>query len=147
VPVQRSRREVVRDVAAGGLGVAALLAGCGTTAPGPVAPVDPAPAPEPVAAGSSGTVLGDAAAVPVGGGAVFADLEVVVTQPAAGEYRGFSAVCTHTACIVARVADGLIECPCHGSRFRLDGTVAAGPAPRALPDRPVTARDGRLYLS
>jgi Rieske Fe-S protein len=45
------------------------------------------------------------------------------------------------------VVDGLIECPCHGSRYRLDGTVAGGPAPRALPARPVTVVDGSIVLS
>ena len=84
-------------------------------------------------------MLGPAADVPVGGGKVFRDLEVVVTQPTAGQYEGFSAVCTHTACIVASVADGTINCPCHGSRFRLDGTVANGPA-----ERPLTVRKVRV---
>ena len=69
---------------------------------------------------------------PVGGGTVYESLEVVVTQPEAGRFDGLSAVCTHTGCIVDKVVDGLIECPCHGSRYHLDGTVASGPAPRAL---------------
>jgi len=78
---------------------------------------------------------------------VFESLEVVVTQPTAGRFVGLTAVCTHTGCIVDKVVDGLIECPCHGSRYRLDGTVARGPAPRALPARPVTVVDGSIRLS
>jgi Rieske Fe-S protein len=101
----------------------------------------------PTAAGSAGTELGPASDVPVGGGTVFESLEVVVTQPVAGRFVGLTAVCTHTGCIVDKVADGLIECPCHGSRYRLDGTVARGPAPRALPARPVTVVDGSIVLS
>jgi Rieske Fe-S protein len=90
--------------------------------------------------------LGPATDVPVGGGTVYEALEVVVTQPAAGQFLGFSAICTHTGCIVNRVADATIQCPCHGSRYHLDGTVAAGPAPRALQARPVTIVDGQIRL-
>ncbi len=111
-------------------------------------PAAPGPPPDPSAGGGgAGTRLGAAADVPVGGGAVFEAWEVVVTRPGAEDYRGFTAVCTHTGCTVARVADGLIECPCHGSRFRLDGSVAAGPAPRALGERAVTVVDGQILLS
>jgi Rieske Fe-S protein len=78
---------------------------------------------------------------------VYDTLEVVVTQPEAGRFDGLSAVCTHTGCIVDKVADGLIQCPCHGSRYRIDGTVANGPAPRALPARPVTVVDGSIVLT
>ncbi len=93
-----------------------------------------------------GVPLGKAAAVPVGGGAVFAAQKVVVTQPQAGKYVGLSAVCTHEGCIVGSVAGGTINCPCHGSRYHLDGTVARGPAPRALAPRPVAVVDGELEL-
>jgi Rieske Fe-S protein len=85
--------------------------------------------------------------VPVGGGKIYETFEVVVTQPTAGDFRGFTSICTHTGCDVNAVADGTIDCPCHGSRFHLDGTVARGPAPRALNARPVTVVDGQLVLS
>jgi Rieske Fe-S protein len=71
--------------------------------------------------------------IPVDGGKVLRSELVVVTQPAQGQYAGFSAVCTHQGCTVASVRDGTINCPCHGSKFRIaDGSVAAGPAPRPL---------------
>ncbi len=53
--------------------------------------------------------------------------EVVVTQPAAGDFKGFSSKCTHKGCAVNKIADGTIDCPCHGSKFNLDGTVATRP--------------------
>ena len=62
---------------------------------------------------------------------MFADKDVVVTQPTAGEFKAFSATCTHQGCKVKSVADGVIVCPCHGSKFAIaDGSVAAGPAKR-----------------
>jgi len=148
------RRRVI--AAAAGLAAGGAVAGCsGSPAQTPPPPQTGPPtdaqagsaAAPPTAAGSTGTELGPASDVPVGGGRVFESLEVVVTQPVAGRFVGLTAVCTHTGCIVDKVADGLIECPCHGSRYRLDGTVARGPAPRALPARPVTVVDGSIRLS
>jgi Rieske Fe-S protein len=70
--------------------------------------------------------------VPVGGGTIV-DQRVVVTQPAAGEFRGFSAICTHQRCPLANVANGTINCDCHGSRFSIeDGSVKNGPASEPL---------------
>ncbi|WP_327064877.1 Rieske (2Fe-2S) protein [Kitasatospora sp. NBC_01302] len=93
----------------------------------------------------AGTVLGKAADVPVGGGTVFAAAKVVVTQSTAGQYKGFSAVCTHRGCTVSQVADGVIICPCHGSQFRAeDGSVAKGPATSALAPVPVKVQNGTL---
>ena len=143
------RRQVI--TAAAGLAAGGAVAGCAGSPPPPPGPPTEAPADSqvdhPTAAGSAGTALGPASDVPVGGGTVFESLEVVVTQPTAGRFVGLTAVCTHTGCIVDKVVDGLIECPCHGSRYRLDGTVAGGPAPRALPARPVTVVDGSIVLS
>lgn len=115
-------------------------------ASGPTSAVAPSPAAAPKPAARKGVPLGKAAAVPVGGGAVFAAQRVVVTQPQAGRYVGLSAVCTHQGCVVGSVAGGTINCPCHGSRYHLDGTVARGPAPRALAPRPVAVVDGELEL-
>ncbi|MBA3908190.1 MAG: Rieske (2Fe-2S) protein [Pseudonocardiales bacterium] len=151
-----------RTAVTGAVGIAALgaVAACGggattgATAGGvtagdtaPAVPVPPTTGAAVTGIGSTGTKLGPAADVPVGGGTVYQDLEVVVTQPVAGRFEGLSAVCTHTGCIVDKVASGLIECPCHGSRYHLDGTVARGPAPRALTQRPVTVVDGTIVLT
>ena len=48
------------------------------------------------------------------------------------EVHAISMVCTHLGCIVKTAGDGF-ECPCHGSRFGADGSVAKGPAPKPLP--------------
>ena len=51
-----------------------------------------------------------------------------------GGVYALSAVCTHLGCITRFLSDeNVIACPCHGSRFDLEGNVVHGPAPRPLP--------------
>jgi Rieske Fe-S protein len=100
------------------------------------------------AAAAAGTVVGPASAVPVGGGKIFAEQSVVVTQPSAGNFKAFSAICTHQGCTVSSVSGGTINCPCHGSKFNIaDGSVANGPAKRPLPGKQVSASGGQLSVS
>jgi len=102
------------------------------------------------AAGGSGggTVLAATSDIPVGGGKVFADHKVVVTQPSTGTFKAFTAVCTHAGCTVSSVAGGTINCPCHGSKFHIaDGSVAGGPAPSALAAETIAVSNGKITLS
>ena len=69
-----------------------------------------------VAASAAGDAIA-AADIPVGGGKVFDKLKVVITQPTAGDFKAFSAICTHQGCLVSTVGNGRINCPCHGSSF------------------------------
>ena len=85
------------------------------------------------------TVLGPTSGVAVGGGQIFSDARVVVTQPKAGEFIGFSSRCTHQGCPVDAVQNGFISCPCHGSVF----TVATG-AP--TPDSPAKTPLARVSV-
>ncbi|MDM4719502.1 Rieske (2Fe-2S) protein [Micromonospora sp. WMMA1363] len=95
-----------------------------------------------------GQVLARTADIPVGGGAILADAKLVITQPQAGTFRGFSAICTHQGCSVAEVSSGTINCPCHGSRFSVaDGSVARGPARRSLDPLDLVVEDGNIRLA
>ena len=95
----------------------------------------------------TGTVLGAASEIPVGGGKIFTAAKVVVTQPVRGQYQGFSAVCTHVGCILSEVTNGTIDCPCHGSEFKITtGAVVTGPAPKALPKKQIKIIDGKVVL-
>ena len=158
-----------RAVVAGGCGLAAvatLTACAGYGAGGPVtasAPNEAAgtaggAASGPAGASAGGSPPGTAGAganavaavadVPVGGGIVLAGQDLVVTQPVAGTFKGFSATCTHQGCKVAEVKGGTINCPCHGSRFAVaDGTPAAGPATKPLPEKAVTVQGSSVVLA
>jgi len=73
------------------------------------------------------------AQVPDGGGRIIDGKNIVVTQPEAGSFKAFTAVCTHQGCIVSTVSGGTINCPCHGSKFSIkDGSVVNGPATQPL---------------
>ncbi|MFI1928170.1 MULTISPECIES: Rieske (2Fe-2S) protein [unclassified Streptomyces] len=109
------------------------------------------------AASSGGTGGGDNAAagalattadIPEGGGKVFDSEKVVVTQPTAGTYKAFSAVCTHQGCAVKSISDGVINCPCHNSNFSItDGSVKSGPAQKPLPEVAITVSGDSITLA
>jgi Rieske Fe-S protein len=55
--------------------------------------------------------------------------KIVVVALAGGAHAALDARCTHQGCTVGySAAQGDLPCPCHGSRFALDGTPTAGPA-------------------
>jgi Rieske Fe-S protein len=103
--------------------------------------------PEPADPGAGGTTVATSD-VPVEGGVILADDMVVVTQPAEGEFKAFSAVCTHQGCPVQQVNDGQIQCNCHGSAFSIeDGSVVNGPASRPLESKSVTVDGETVRVS
>jgi len=123
--------------------------GTGAAAAPSAAASTPASASSPSAAsgGSAAGALTATSAIPVGGGKIFAAQTTVVTQPTAGEFKVFSAVCTHMGCIVNQIADGRIDCPCHGSEYSItDGAVLAGPAPKPLPAKPFKVTGDSIFL-
>jgi Rieske Fe-S protein len=156
---QPTRRTVTRGVALTGLAVA--LCGCQTygerSSSGQAAPQEAAPAatdtPAAPATGGGATAggappLASTSEIPVGGGKVFSGQKIVVTQPAQGEFAAFNAVCTHQGCTVASVQGGTINCPCHGSKYRIaDAAVVGGPAPRPLAKVEITVEGDAIRLA
>ncbi|WP_103512749.1 Rieske (2Fe-2S) protein [Streptomyces sp. SM13] len=146
-----ARRRTV--LAAGAAGAAALATGCGSSDEGgggdtsgtPTASDGASDGASPGA--SDGVELAGTGDIPVGGGTIFKERKVVVTQPEEGEFKAFSAVCTHASCLVSTVSDGTINCPCHGSRFSItDAAVEAGPATRPLPAERISVSGGTIRL-
>lgn len=70
------------------------------------------------------------------------DASVFIGRDQAGLFA-VSAVCTHLGCTVTRT-DNELACPCHASRFALDGTRLAGPATQSLPQLKLSLTDDGL---
>ena len=149
-PTDLTRRSLLGGLAAGG-GVLALAA-CGSSDDPSAASSAPPTTGTPTDTPTDTATPGDGAAslaavsdVAVGSGVVVTAEQVVVTQPASGDFHAFSSICTHRGCEVAEVVDNEIACPCHGSRFSAtDGSVLNGPATAPLAEVPVRVAGGEV---
>ncbi|MFJ3705417.1 MULTISPECIES: Rieske (2Fe-2S) protein [unclassified Streptomyces] len=142
--VRLGRRTIV-TVGAAGLAAALTACGGGSKDSGGSDTVEPAGEGGGANAGAPLTATAD---IPEGGGVVFADQEVVVTQPKAGEFKAFSSKCTHQGCAVKGIADGVITCPCHNSTFdAATGEVTGGPATQPLPEKQIRVEGGSITLA
>jgi len=148
-----TRRNVLGGLAAAGVALP-LLAACGSsggsasgTTGGSTSGGGSSPA---TGGGGGGAAPGGipTSEIPVGGGKIFSNQQIVVTQPKAGEFKAFSAICTHQGCPVTRISGGTIDCTCHGSQYSIeDGSVQGGPAPKPLPEKKVTVTGSTLTVS
>ncbi len=130
------RRSALAAVAVAGVGVP-FLAACGDDSSSSKASSSP-----------SGTVLTSTEAVPVGGGVILEDENVVVVQPEAGEYKAFSSVCPHQGCQVSEIKDSEVICHCHGSHFALDdGAPITGPANQPLDEVAITVSGKEIRVA
>ncbi len=138
---QPTRRSVIQAAATIGAAATAggALAGCGS---GTAASV---------ASAASGAAAAAAEAlkkadIPVGGGKVLG--KVVVTQPTAGTFKAFSAICTHQGCTVSKIENAQIICACHDSVFdAATGAVVSGPAKGPLAAKAITVSGDGLTVS
>ncbi|RYB90524.1 Rieske (2Fe-2S) protein [Nocardioides oleivorans] len=141
-----NRRRALSGTAAIAVGVP-VLAACGSdetdsaTDPATSGASDPTsdPSSSETSDAGGGEALASAADVPVGGCFVVSAAKIVVTQPTEGDFKAFTAVCTHQGCLVETSSDGTIPCPCHSSTFSLeDGSPISGPASSALASVAIT---------
>lgn len=150
-----ARRTVVAAVGAAGLAVA--LTACGSDGDSSGSSTSQADAnasgggsssDSGASSGSGGTALAKTSDIPEGGGTIFKDKGVVVTQPTAGTFKAFSSKCTHQGCAVGSVANGVIVCPCHNSQFSVeDGSVKKGPATQPLPAAQIKVSGDSITLA
>ena len=153
-----ARRTVM--AAAGAAGLAAALTACGssdddsssttngaaTTGAGSTTQDSNGSGGSTAAAG--GTALAKTTDIPEGGGTIYKDQAVVVTQPTSGTYKAFSTKCPHAGCAVSSIANGEIVCPCHGSQFSIeDGSVKKGPATTGLTAANITVSGDQITLA
>ncbi|RLP99298.1 Rieske (2Fe-2S) protein [Micromonospora sp. CV4] len=154
-PGTQTRRTLLTGV--GAVGAAVVLAACGDDT-GSGTPAGDAPTSGGPAVPSTGDAgggdrqgaqsLATTADIPVGGGKVLAAEGVVITQPTAGQFKGFSPICTHQNCPVTNVDGGTINCTCHGSKFSIeDGSVKAGPATKPLPPKDIKVTGDQISLA
>ena len=152
-----NRRRALTGAAVAGIG-APLLAACGddgseTSSTGSDTGSDTGGGSSPEgggggAGGGAGDALTTTSDVPVGGGTIFTDDKVVVTQPTEGDFKAFSSICTHQGCPVEKVEGGQIVCPCHGSTFSVeDGSVTDGPAAAPLEEVGITVKGDQISLT
>lgn len=97
---------------------------------------------------TGGQALAKTSDIPVGSGKIFADQKVVVTQPKKGTFKGFDTTCKHAGCPVSTVANGTINCPCHGSKYSIeDGSVKNGPATKPLDPKSIKVQGDSITLA
>ncbi|MER6829725.1 Rieske (2Fe-2S) protein [Streptosporangium sp. NPDC000563] len=154
---ETTRRTVI--FSAGGAGMAAVLTACGgygepAESGGDTSATSASQAPEAAETsagadpGGSANALAKTADIPEGGGKIFKDQKIVITQPAAGEFKAFSSVCTHQGCDVDKIEGDTIDCPCHGSKFKItDGSVANGPATDPLEEKAIKVDGDSIVLA
>jgi Rieske Fe-S protein len=158
-PQAATRRGVLAGV--GLVGLAGAITACSSssssstpasaaTTAGPTAAGTSAAASSSASAASGGSAAGALATtseISVGSGMIFPAKLVVVTQPTAGEFKAFSAVCTHMGCTVSTISNGTIDCPCHGSQYSIKtGAVVGGPAPKPLPAKQIKVTGDSIFL-
>jgi Rieske Fe-S protein len=148
---QRGTRATRRGMLAGAglIGLAGAVSACssGSSSAGADAGAGATSAASGGSTGGAADVLAATSQIPVGSGKIFTAEKVVVTQPTAGDFKAFSAVCTHMGCIVSKIANGTIDCPCHGSQYSINnGAVVAGPAPRPLAAEAIKISGANIIL-
>jgi Rieske Fe-S protein len=144
------RRSVLKGACAVCVGVAgvAVLAACGGNLQDNSDGAGDGGAGAGGASAPGGGKVYQASDIPVGGGKVFGNDDIVVTQPTAGVFKAFSATCTHQGFIVGNVQGGTINCFHHGSKYNdATGAVEAGPAPSPLPAKTVAVSGASITVT
>jgi cytochrome b6-f complex iron-sulfur subunit len=133
-----SRRDFLNEVTLGALGIAGL---------GSVAVTYQYFSPNVLFEPPTSFRAGNPDLYPVHSVTILQDQQVYIVRMPEGFYA-VSAICTHLGCVTQWKPDSnRIACPCHGSKFKADGTKIEGPAPRPLPHFAISlTADGELFV-
>lgn len=89
--------------------------------------------------------IGPAMNYPINSRTILAHIPAILIHDKKG-LRAISLSCTHLGCTIEQRNFGF-ECPCHSSRYDLNGKILKGPATRDLAKLRVTeSEDGNLHL-
>jgi cytochrome b6-f complex iron-sulfur subunit len=133
-----TRRDFLNEVTLGALGIAGL---------GSVAVTYQYFSPNVLFEPPTSFRVGNPDLYPVHSVTILQDQQVYIVRMPEGFYA-VSAICTHLGCVTQWKPDtDQIACPCHGSKFKADGTKIEGPAPRPLPHFAISlTADGELFV-
>ncbi|OGC89744.1 MAG: plastoquinol--plastocyanin reductase [candidate division Zixibacteria bacterium RBG_16_48_11] len=101
-------------------------------------------------ASTNRVVAANLSELPVNSGKIFrfGDKPGIVLRTAEGQFKAFSAICTHLDCTVQYRSDlKHIWCACHNGHYDLNGKNVAGPPPRPLEEYQVYLRGEDLIVS
>jgi cytochrome b6-f complex iron-sulfur subunit len=152
-PESQSRREFCADACrAASMLAAGALAGCGGS------PSSPSSSGAPPLASATATVAGRVVSVNVDSTSPLAAVgsaatvqtslgTFLIARTAQDSFTALTATCTHEGCTVTGFADSRFVCPCHGSQYNTNGTVAVGPASRSLQQYPTQFANGLLTFT
>lgn len=116
------------------LTLGSVLQGCGSPTSADQVPLLPQLTASVVSGGVTVTVGPSSPLASVGGAALVQSAagNFLVARTAQTAFTALTAVCTHQACTVNGFESPVYVCPCHGSRYNLQGGVVQGPAPASL---------------
>jgi len=73
---------------------------------------------------------------------------LILVHTETGEYKAFSATCTHLGCVIEYRGDkgGYFHCNCHGGEYDLSGKNISGPPPKPLTPYSVSIKDQSIIV-
>ena len=106
--------------------------------------------PKATEAATSSVIAGKVGDLAPGAGKVFrfGSRPGILVHTSEGDYKAFSAVCSHLQCTVQYRQDlAQIWCACHNGFFDLKGQVISGPPPEGLEEYRVDVRDEEIVVT
>lgn len=106
--------------------------------------------PEVIEAAQNSVTAGKVSELALNSGKIFkfGNKPGILIRSASGEFKAFSAICTHLDCIVQYQPEKKqIWCACHNGQYDLNGLNVGGPAPRPLEEYVVNTRGEEIVVS